>query len=160
MRTAYLECNSHRDMEQIRCAYDWNNEEDNSFSFHRVTCYAEVTSKQIANIMNEDYECMILDFGTAYKSNRDELLRCNKKFVIGGRASWEIQKLRDFIKEAEILGDTTTWKYLIPMANEKNVRKIKKDLTIEAIAVPFIDEPVVPSKIINRFWERVLQRGR
>ncbi len=159
-RTAYLECNSHHDMDLIRCAYDWNNEDEKSFTFHRVTCYSEVTSNQIANIMNEDYECMILDFGTAYKNNREELLRCNTKFVVGGRTSWDIQKLLDFVGEVENLSDITTWKYLVPMANEKHVRKLKKELQTEVQAVPFIEEPVVPSKTINRFWERVFRGDR
>ena len=155
-RTAYLECNQHQDMMLIRSSYDWSSEEEHSFSFHRVTCYPEVKRDQIATVLNDDYECIVLDFGTDYINNRDELLRCDVKIVMSGKSAWEILKLKNFVNETELISGSDSWLYFIPQASDRVMRIIKKEVDREVIAVPFIEEPVLPSKIINHFFDRIL----
>lgn len=154
-QTAYLECNDHQDMIAIYSSYQWKKEEEDSFFFHRVTCYPQVTSDQIPAIMNEDYDCIIIDFGCDYQSSKEELLRCHKKIVIGGRASWEGVSLLNFWDETKALPGGLSWQYFIPQASNKLIKEVKKEVKREISAVPFIEEPVLPSKVINQFFQRI-----
>ena len=78
------------------------------------------------------------------------------KIVIGGKSAWEVLKLINFVNETELISGSDSWLYFIPQASDRVMRIIKKEVDREVIAVPFIEEPVLPSKIINHFFDRIL----
>ena len=153
-KTALIECNGHRDMELIEQAYEWSNEEDNNFSFHQITCYKEVRLGQIPQILGEDYEYVILDFGTDLATNREELLRCSTKIVVGGRSEWDILKLKEFIRNTEVIRGSEHWICYLVRAKEQTVQKIKKDLKQRIWAVPNIEEPTRISNNVRLFLKQ------
>jgi len=151
-KTAFLECNEHHDMTLIQKVYEWSLEEANSFSFHQITCYPEVGTNRIAQLLGEDYDCFILDFGTDSKANKDEFLRCGTKIVVGGRSEWDRLKLIHFAKASETIRGSDAWLYLIPQANDKMILKIRKEIDCKVLSVPVNQEPTIPSYNINRFF--------
>ena len=160
-KTAYLECNNHHDMGLIQSAYEWSREEALSFSFHRITCFKEVSRNRIADIFSDDFECFILDFGTDFMGNSEEFLRCGTKIVIGGQAEWDQQKLIHFIEAVRVIRGNETWLHLIPYANPKIIAKLKNDWKRKICAVPFQAEPTMPSKVTNQMFDEIFRfRGR
>jgi len=156
-KTAFLECNNHHDMMLIQEAYDWNEEGDGSFSFHQITCFKEVTSNRIINIFGEAYDCLILDFGTDFLSNREEFLRCSTKIVVGGSSEWDIQKLSRFTEATKVIHGSASWKYFIPQADDKKVTRISNELQRKVWSVPRTEEPTLPSYTSCRFFSRLFQ---
>jgi hypothetical protein len=154
-KTAFLECNMHLDMQYLQKAYDWSIETKDSFSFHRTTCYKEVSAGKVAEIMGADYECIIMDFGIDFLSGRDEFLRCSTKIVIGGDSEWDIPKLLKFSDMTKEISGSENWLYFIPRANNKTITKLRNEATLSVWAVPTNDEPVVPSQDTNRFFRRL-----
>ncbi|MDD3173411.1 MAG: hypothetical protein PHF63_07095 [Herbinix sp.] len=154
-KTAYLECNEHHDMIRIQKAYEWSREDEFSFSFHLITCYSEVTPRRISEIFGEDYECIILDFGIDFTTNRDEFLRCSTKIVVGGRSEWDQQKLVQFSEVTEAIRGSDSWLYFIPQVNDKTITKIKNEVTRRVWRVPLAEEPTIPSRDTNRFFSRI-----
>ncbi len=152
-RTALLECNRHQDMLLIQKAYEWKREDAFSFSFHQITCYKEVGRNQVAEIYGEDYESIILDFGIDFAGNREEFLRCGVKIVIGGRSEWDLQKLIQFAKASEDIRGSNSWLYFIPLAKEKTITRVSNEIKRRVRPVPDIEEPTVPSRNTNRFFE-------
>lgn len=156
-KTAYLECNGHHDMLLIQKAYEWGREDQSSFSFRQVTCYKEVTPKNISEIFSEDYECFLLDLGTELTAFREEFLRCSMKIVIGGRSEWDLWKLAHFSEMAQSIRGSKVWLYFIPQANDKIVKRIKKEVTQQVWAVPANGNPTMPSRDTNRFFGRIFR---
>ena len=156
LKTAFLECNKNYDLQLIEEAYEWQKREKGTFSFRNLTCHKGVTPSQIPHIFGEDYEALVLDFGTDLATNREEFLRCGKKIVVGGSSEWDIQKLERFAKEAEPLKGSEAWFYFIPQGNERTVAKIRGVIKRKVWAVPTVSDPVIPLNISNRFFRSIL----
>ncbi len=155
-KTAYLECNRHHDMALIQASYDWSSQEENFFTFHLVTCYKEVTRGQVSQILNEEYECVIFDFGINFAQNTEELLRCSMKVVIGGRSEWEQLKTIRFANMLKNMQGSDSWLYFIPLANSKTIINMKKQIDGKVFSVPFTEEPVLLSRDIRRFFDHII----
>lgn len=153
-RTALLECNDHHDLRLLEEAYEWSSEGSQSFSFHRMTCYKEVSPNRIPDIFSEGYECLILDFGTNFLEYRDEFNRCSTKIVVAGRSEWDIRKLIRFETAAKSCLGNDTWIYLIPQADKKTAARISRELCRKVWTVPACADPVLPSGSINSFFYR------
>jgi hypothetical protein len=154
-KTAFLECNSHHDMNYIQKAYDWSREDDRSFSFHRITCYKEVKAGQIAGIFGEAYHCILMDFGVDFMHNKEEFYRCSTKIIVGGRSEWDIAKLLKFSDTAKEIQGSENWLYFIPLGNNKTITKLRNEINGKIWAVPQNDEPVIPSQDTSRFFRRL-----
>lgn len=88
IKTAFLECNNHMDFERLQYVYEWNKEEEKSFSLDRITYYKQVSRVELGEILSDDYGCYIMDFGTDFISWKEELVRCGTKIIIGDQAIW------------------------------------------------------------------------
>lgn len=154
-KTAFLECNPHHDMAYIQKAYDWSREDEESFSFHRVTCYKEVLSGRITGILSQAYECIIMDFGIDFIQNKEEFLRCSTKIIVGGRSQWDIPKVIAFSDIAKELHGSETWLYFIPQGNNKSITRLSNEVSGRVWAVPVNEEPVIPCQDTNRFFGRL-----
>lgn len=156
-KTAFLECNNHRDMSLIQKAYEWSNEEETSFCFRNITCFKNVLPDRVVDILGEDYEYVIIDFGTDLKGNRDEFLRCSMKAVVGGHSEWDVQKLLWFIKSYEILRGGEDWIYLIPQAGERLINRLKKETRCRICAIPYADDPTRPNRSTRQLFKEMLR---
>lgn len=154
-KTAFLECNQHQDMELIQNSYEWSEEHTDSFSFGRITCYKEVGKNHLIDIFAEDYECFILDFGSDFGMNRNEYLRCGTKIVISGSSEWDIRKLMEFSFATENIRGSKSWLYFIPRVNEKTIARLSNEVKRKVWAVPFTEEPTMPSRDTNRLFKEI-----
>ena len=152
-KTAFLECNTHGDMDLIQNAYEWSREGDNSFSFHMISCYKGVSPERIAETLKDDYECIIMDFGIDFIPVRNEFLRCGTKIIVGGRSEWDILKLKKFTDMVNDIRGSDTWLYLIPQANKKTIANIRNHTKVWA--VPVSEEPTMPSFETYRFFREL-----
>lgn len=156
-KTAFVECSSHKDMELMQKVYEWNSEEDETFHFRNITCYKNVNPKRIADILGEDYEYVVIDFGSDLSVNREEFLRCSLKAVVGGRSEWDVLKLLTFISSHETLRCSDTWHYLIPQAADRMVTRLKKETHRRIWAVPYTEEPTRPNRSTKQFFKELLR---
>jgi len=153
-KTALIEYNKHHDFNLIQNTYEWNTDDKNRFTFHRIACWKDMRSERMSEVFNEDYECILLDCGMDFTTIREEFLRCDKKIVIGGRSEWDRQKLIRFVKASEEIRVNQTWFYFIPQANNLAISKIKNEIQRKVYAVPTTEEPTRPSGESNRFFEK------
>jgi hypothetical protein len=156
-RTALLECSGHHDMSLVQSAYEWGGEESDSFSFHRITCFKEVTKNRISDILNRDYESFLFDFGSDFVENKNEFLRCDSKIVIGGRAEWQLKKTIRFIDQVRSIRGSENWLYLIPQAEPGIISRLKKETELSIYSVPFQPEPMLLTKAVNRLFDGIFK---
>lgn len=155
-KTALLECNRHRDLRLIQESYQWEGEDANTFSFHRITCFKEVNVSQISDIFGDDYESIIMDFGEDFEACKEEFLRCSIKIVIGGRSEWDRTKLKQFVNATDSLRGSSTWLYFIPQADDRIAIKVSSEIKRKAYVVPVMAEPTMPSKVSSKFFGRII----
>lgn len=156
-KTAFIECNRHHDMALIEEAYEWTDSQTNMFSFHNITCCKELSCLQIPSIYGEGYEALVFDFGIDFDSNISEFLRCEKKFVVAGRAEWELIKLRHFHQRIKHFAGNGSFIYLIRQADEKTIRRLKDEIGCTVISIPESPDPVMLSRSISSFFAALLR---
>lgn len=156
MKTAYLECNNHHDLELLQETYEWNREDGHSFTMDCITFYKNVSQNRIADILGEDYECYILDFGTDFKGNREEFLRCGWKLVLSGYAPWCLRKLIRFTRSEKPIRGREAWLHLLPCADKKVVARMAKETGRVIHPVPYEPDPTSPSNETRQFFDRIL----
>ncbi|MDF2541943.1 MAG: hypothetical protein K0S47_1661 [Herbinix sp.] len=153
-RTALLEVNDHYDMEVIEQSYEWDNFEDESFSYQNITCYKKVTLDQVPDLLNEPFDCFILDFGTDFSTCRKEFLRCTKKLVIGSQAEWNQWKLLRFHDSVKGIKGSDTWIYLIPYATDKTIKNLTHEFNRRIYTLPFEINPInYSNETVRLFYE-------
>ncbi len=156
-RTALIECNHHKDLDLIQTVYEWSTEKSAYFCFHNISFFKNMSTERIADILGEDYEYIIIDFGSELSESREEFLRCSLKAVVTGRSEWDILKLYSFLDRYETLRSSETWNYLIPQANDKMVTRLVKETRHRIWAVPFTQEPTRLNSNTKQFFKELLR---
>lgn len=151
-RTAFLEMNAHKDFSRIEKMCLGKREEMNKFCLKKVTYYKQVNQKEITDIMNEDYDYIVIDFGSELNNNKMEFLRCDKKFVISSITDWKRDSLSQFIQTNRITKGHDAWIYLFIFGQNKDITCIKREEKIKAKIIGYEPNPyVVSNEIISLF---------
>lgn len=152
MRTAYLECNNHMDFARLQEAYEWSNEDDNSFSLDRITYYKQVAYTRIPEILCDDYDCYILDFGAEYTDSMDEFIRCGNKIIIGDSAIWNLGRMVSFLKDMESIKGSKHWIHMIPCAKSGLVKGMSKETDRCFLRIPYEPNPTILSREAHKLF--------
>mgnify|MGYP006920172968 CR=1 FL=1 len=155
IKTAFLECNDHRDFERLQASYEWNKEDGYSFSFDRVTYYKNVAPNDISGILSEDYGCYILDFGTDFNFWKEEFMRCGTKIIIGDRAVWNRYKAVEFLKLLEDIRGNGNWIYMIPCAGKRDLIRLSKETGKKFIKIPYEQDSALLSEETVKLFLRL-----
>jgi len=154
-KTAYVECNHNHDMGLLQASYEWNEADEFSFTFHRITCYKDMGPNRIPEILSDDYECVIIDFGMDFAGNREEFLRCGRKVILTGQAEWELRKLESFLQTLHLIHGSDAWIHLVSCINGKALTKLRTKLGNNIYAVPFNPNPILPSSNTCRLFDEL-----
>jgi hypothetical protein len=146
LRTSYLECNSHLDFSLMQEAYEWNEEDEYSFSLDGITYYKQVTKSQIPDLINSNYDCCIMDFGIDFINARDEFIRCSNKIVVADRAIWNQSKTIEFFKTIVDTRGSMKWICMIPFSNQSEVMELSRIIDKSIDVIPFEPDPTSLSK--------------
>lgn len=145
-RTAYLECNNHFDLPLLKKTYEWDKENDSSFSLDRITFYEQVAYQRIPEILGDDYDCYILDFGTSHTDAMDEFIRCGSKIIIGDIAVWNQRRMISFIKDVENIKGSNHWLYMMPHAGDRIIKRMAAECGRSFYSIPFEPDPTSLSR--------------
>lgn len=152
IKTAYLECNSHGDFAYLEEAYEWSWEKDRSFCLDKITFYKQVAASRIPEILGNDYDCCILDFGTSCRDSMDEFIRCGNKIIIGDSAIWNMSRLELFTKAMECIKGSHNWIYMIPNAKSRLAKRISKEIKRSCYTIPNEPDPTLLSRETHRLF--------
>lgn len=151
-KTAYLECNNHMDFSRLQEAYEWCKEDNDSFGLDRITYYKQVSKERIPEILSDDYDCCILDFGTDYIACMDEFIRCGNKIIIGDNAIWNQGRMASFLQAMEDIKGSKQWIYMIPYARCGLIKRLSNETNRRFLRIPYEPEPALLSKETHRLF--------
>lgn len=141
MRTAFLECNNHTDFSRLQSVYEWDREDEVSFSLGKVTFYKQADCGRIPGILSGDYDCFILDFGTDCAAHMNEFIRCTYKIVVADGAVWNQGRMLSFLEAAENITGNKEWIFLIPLAGRKTVNRLANMAKRSIYRLPYEPDP-------------------
>lgn len=155
IKTAFLECNNHMDFERLQYVYEWNKEEEKSFSLDRITYYKQVSRVELGEILSDDYGCYIMDFGTDFISWKEELVRCGTKIIIGDQAIWNQSKIIEFLNSLENIRGYKNWINMIPCADKRVLIGLAKKTNRNFYGIPYEPDPIMLSKESHRLFRNL-----
>lgn len=142
-RTAFLECHPQHDMQSLQSYVYGDPPPDNGGSFKvcRVSYYGNIKEQAIAEVVGDNYDCVILDFGTDLSRCKNEFLRCDKRIVVSSLAPWRIYELERFIVSTGHIKFSGQWIYAVPFAKSREIKRTAQDLGREICAIPYESDP-------------------
>ena len=117
--------------------------QEECFQINHIYFYPKTNRKTITNVLNENYNVIIIDFSTNMKKYLEEFLRCDEKYIVGSICDWKVKKLEKFIEDSKEYIGHKFWKYLIPYAQEKELTWLRKEYKVSTIAIPFNQNPFI-----------------
>ncbi len=146
-KTALVEMNTHKDFEQIEEAYYGKGEMTSRlFKMKHVFYYKNVKQWETTDILNEDYEYIIFDFGSDMKKSQDEFLRCDKKIVISSLSDWKRKYLVQFIQSNQDIKGYSSWMYLFIFGQKRDLLDLKREVKVRAKLMGYEPVPYMLSK--------------
>lgn len=116
--------------------------EKKKFTLHRVTYYPDSNIEQMPEIISQDYHIFILDFGCEYYRVRPELLRCDKKIVVGSLSPWKRKEYEYYISEVIAEEKYRMWNVLlVTHGTKKDKKEFQKQFHISVVTIPHIENP-------------------
>ncbi|MDF2587298.1 MAG: hypothetical protein K0S41_1139 [Anaerocolumna sp.] len=158
-KTALIECYPQNDFKFIEdelVSNDNNMKESKSFELHKVTYYKSIKSREISEIIGDDYDCVVLDLGCDLINGKYEFLRCDKKLVISSMIPWKLHELDKFVMNNEHIKNSYQWIYLIPFGSKKDINIIKKDFNLKVNQIPCEPDPFIISSSVIQLFQTVI----
>lgn len=151
-KTALLEMNQKNDFYELQLVLDEQDESKKEFQFGNLYFYRQVQEGQMGEIMNHDFDCIILDFGSHYKKYKNEFLKCNQKLVLCSLTIWKQKYLMDFMTEYEDVQEGKGWNYLA-IFGQKKLYSFCNSKHIKFKSIPFVKDPFCLNLEIERVFE-------
>lgn len=126
------------------------------FTVSKASFYPVVGKESMAEILAKGYDCIVMDFGNAFKEHREEFLRCDKKIVVGSLTPWKQYCLEDFIAESEMITGSSDWIYAINFAAEREVAVAARSLNRKLLPVPYERDPFFLSPGAMNFTKNII----
>jgi len=136
-RTAFVELNNHNDMNIMEAIYDWEEKENNKLRFKNIDSYKYNINYSVSNIICDNYDKIIMDFGCNLVDNLDEFIRCDIKIVLCSQIDWKRIFLIDFVEKNKSIIANEEWIYLIPYSNNKIIKELKSVSKRNIMSIPF-----------------------
>ncbi len=139
LKTALIECNEHSDFMKIRkiIGIPYSNEATH-FDYRRISFFKRTDSKNISEIMAQDYDVVILDMEYGYKDWKIDFLRCDVKLAAVGLNMWKVGYLKTFLDDCKDI--ITTIKYVSLTCPKDTVKTLKKSYKINLSKISYEED--------------------
>lgn len=168
-RVAYLELHGRGEIAQLisesefvsaRNQFSKTSQKPFGFSLHGIDFYPHVSGREIPSLLNQRYDCLILDTGSLVEADTSEFLRCDYKLVLGSLAPWKTWKYEEFFhKFSNIVNLGEGFYYLVQTGTAKNTSHFSKTYRISMQIIPFIKDPFHIEKELFLFLEELLPKS-
>lgn len=145
-KVAIYEHNSKRTFIRM-CEYFGKSDKVN---YHGVNYYPK-GSIQLSNLYNEEFDIVVVDFGTE-KTSISEFMRCTYRVVMGSLEPWNYSMYNDFGNMVEEVSGSDTWLWIVN-GDSKTIKKHKKNTGMHIVKRPFIDNPFIIDNSLVGFFE-------
>lgn len=159
LNTAFLHWADSEDIRFLK-NYFFTGEKDipaeESFTVSRASFYPVMGKEKVVEILAKGYECIIMDFGSSYKEQKEEFLRCDIKIVAGNLTPWKRYLLEEFIADSEKITGSMDWIYALNHSSSKERTAAGKNFGRNIMIVPYEPDPFFLSPDAMNFTKNLL----
>ena len=133
--TVLLEWNRSGDFERLEKVCTGINREEKRFHVLDVQYRKEAGIQELTEVLSDNVDEILIDFGAVHAELPPELLRCEKQFLVGSFSEWQEMCFREFVRENE--NGKRSWKYLAAFGSEETRREFRRRPGIFVGRIPF-----------------------
>ncbi len=133
-KTACVELNGHRELAHWKAAGA-----EGYFVDQGVCFYPDFQKERIPILLNQNYDRIILDFGDAYLSCREEILRCDRKVFLLSLSAWQKFAAGNLIRTVQ----NEDWARIRPLYASVNTPEAERKAAEREFRIPIMKIPVI-----------------
>lgn len=133
--TVLLEWNRSGDFERLEKVCTGINRGEKRFCVLDVQYRKDAGIKELTEVLGNNVDEILIDFGAVNEELPPELLRCEKQFLVGSFSEWQEMCFREFVRENE--NGNRSWKYLAAFGSEETRREFRRRPGILVGRIPF-----------------------
>lgn len=152
-KTALIEMSGKHDFDFLQCEVLRDHAQYDSgdpFFIENICFYRSIEEKKLVEVLNQDFDYIILDFGTCLQKYKYEFLRCDQKLVMCSMSPWKRGYLEKFLQNWEGEAGSEEWKYLAVFG------LIENKTPVPVTGIGFIPNPFVIAKEHERILYSLL----
>lgn len=111
--------------------------------------------KELAGMLEQNYEEILIDFGSVDEAGWTEFLRCGNKFLIGSFSEWQQERFREFELQKRAV-EKKSWKSLAVFGSEETRKEFRRRYRIDAGRIPFSADAFVVTEDVRKFFETLI----
>ncbi len=154
-KVALVEHNKNNDFSQIARAYYGETRDDEEFPLYKVDYYSHASSQKVSEILNRNYEYVVIDFGSDYQGSINEFMRCSKKIVMGSFCMWRYGEYLELCKFIETIEGAESWLHVLN-GDSKYINAIERKKKIKAVKRLNIDDPYVVGSTEIEYFDKII----
>jgi len=154
-KTALLEWNGSGDFEKLEKVCTGKVREMRPYRVLDADYYKNADPGVMADVLQKNYEDILVDFGVLKEENRAEFLRCEKQFLVGSFSEWQQERFREYAMENNRAGKKS-WKYLAAFGSEETRKEFMRRYGIFAERIPFSADAFSVTEECGMFFRKFI----
>ncbi len=153
-KTTLLEWNRSGDFERLeQICIGWNRQEK-KFRVLDVQYYKNIGREELTEVLGNNADEILIDFGAVNRELPTEFLRCDKQFLVGSLSEWQEECFRKFVRENE--RENRNWDYLAVFGSEESRREFRRRPGIFVDRIPFSTDAFSVTKECCSFFQKLI----
>ena len=152
--TVLLEWNRSGDFERLEKVCTGMNREEKRFRVLEVQYWKQAGIQELTEVLGNDVDEILIDFGAVDQGLPPELLRCEKQFLVGSFSEWQEMRFREFVREKE--NGNRSWNYLAAFGSEETRKGFRRRPGIFVGRIPFSADAFSVTKEDYSFFQQLI----
>lgn len=152
--TVLLEWNQSGDFERLEEICTGRKHKENPFCVLDVHYYKNAGRENLTEVLRNNVDDILIDFGAVNGEIMAELVRCEKQFLIGAFSEWQETCFREFVREQE--KGVKKWKYLAVFGSEETRMEFRRRPGICVERIPFSADAFSVTKECCLFFRQLI----
>ncbi|MBR5266962.1 MAG: hypothetical protein IKU20_02055 [Lachnospiraceae bacterium] len=152
--TVLLEWNRSGDFGRLEKVCTGINREEKRFRVLDVQYWKTAGMKELTEVLGNDVDEILIDFGAVDEGLMPELLRCEKQFLVGSFSEWQEMRFREFVRENE--NGKRSWNYLAVFGSEETRKEFRRRPGVSVGRIPFSADAFSVTKECCSFFQQLI----
>jgi len=152
--TVLLEWNRSGDLERLEKVCTGINREGKHFRVLDVQYWKNAGIHELTEVLNNNFDEILIDFGAVNEELPPELLRCERQFLVGSFSEWQEMCFREFVRKNN--NGKKGWKYLAVFGSEETRKEFRRRPGIFVGRIPFSADAFSVTKESCSFFQQLI----
>ena len=154
-KAVLVEFNRSGDLEKLEYVCTGQVKQEKNYRVLDADYYKQAGPEDIREVLQREYDDIVIDFGSVKDGEHELYWRCDKKFLIGAFTEWQQENFREFEMEKRAK-QKKCWQSLAVFGSEETRREFSRRYRINTERIPFSADAFSVTKECGSFFEHVL----